>query len=53
MDIIEFYKTHTVDDDFDEKLYQQQHPEIKDFYQPYCQENGIDDKHRLFRMHNK
>jgi hypothetical protein len=48
MDIVEFYKTHKVDDDFDEVFYSEQYPETKDFYQPYCKNNSIDDRLRLF-----
>lgn len=46
--IQEFYKTHRVDDNFDEVLYSEQYPETKDFYQPHCKANGIDEKHRLY-----
>ena len=48
MDIAEFFKTNTVDEDFDEVFYQTNHPETKNFYQPYCKENNIDDKNRLY-----
>lgn len=48
MDINEFYKNNVVDKDFNEVFYQEQHPQVKDFYQPYCTENSIDDKHRLY-----
>lgn len=47
-DIEEFYKTNKVDKDFNEFLYQKDYPETKNFYQPYCKENNIDEKHRLF-----
>lgn len=46
--IEEFYKIHTLDKDFDEIIYQNKYPETKDFYQPHCKDNNIDDKHRLF-----
>jgi len=48
MDIIEFYKTNSVDDDFDEISYQNQRPKTKNFYQPFCELNGITDRARLF-----
>lgn len=48
MDIIEFYKNNKLDINFDEVLYQEQSPETKNFYQPYCRNNNIDDKHRLY-----
>lgn len=47
-DICDFYNNHTVDPDFDELFYQQEYPETKDFYQPFCKENGISDRQRLF-----
>lgn|GEM_PF-7134864 len=37
-----------VDPDFDVVFYQNTYPETHDFYQPYCAENGIDDRQRLF-----
>jgi hypothetical protein len=48
MDILEFYKNNKIDMDFDEHFYAARYPETKDFYQPYCKHNNIDDKHRLF-----
>ncbi len=48
MEINTFYKTNKVDKDFDEVRYQKEFPETKDFYQPYCKNNQIDDKHRLY-----
>lgn len=48
MDINKFYKNNIVEKDFDEVLYQKKYPETKDFYQPYCKNNNIDDKHRLY-----
>jgi hypothetical protein len=47
-DITKFYQMFSIHGDFDEVLYQRQYPELVDFYQPYCKENNIDDKHRLF-----
>jgi hypothetical protein len=46
--IDKFYQDHKVDINFDEIFYQDKYPDTKDFYQPYCRENNIDDKHRLF-----
>lgn len=46
--IEDFYKNHTIASDFDENFYQKKYPETIDFYQPYCRENNIDDRHRLF-----
>jgi len=46
--IDEFYKTNQVPKDFDETLYSATYPETKGFYQPYCEDNGIDEKHRLY-----
>lgn len=46
--IQEFYQKYIVDPDFDEIKYLDQNPDVKDFYQPICQQEGIDDKHRLF-----
>lgn len=37
-----------VDTDFDENFYQNEYPETKNFYQPYCTNHNIDDKYRLF-----
>lgn len=48
MDINEFYKSNKLDTNFNEVLYIQQFPETKNFYQPYCTYNHIDDKHRLY-----
>ena len=46
--IDDFYKTNQVPKDFDETLYSVTYPETKGFYQPYCDDNGIDEKHRLY-----
>jgi lipopolysaccharide biosynthesis protein len=46
--IKEFYQTNNVLEDFDEIFYQKEYPETKDFYQPYCKNNNIDDRHRLY-----
>lgn len=48
MDILSFYKYNKVDPEFDEIYYSEAHPETKDFYQPYCSSNNINNKHRLY-----
>jgi len=47
LDISEFYKINKIDHNFDEILYSQTYPETKDFYQPYCKNNFIDEKHKI------
>ena len=46
--IEEFYEQNNIDTSFDPKFYESIYPETKDFYQPHCQQNNIDDNHRLF-----
>lgn len=48
VEIVDFYKTHHIDDDFDEVFYSKEYPETKNFYKTYCLNNNIDDKHRLY-----
>lgn len=48
MTINEFYAINSVDKQFDEIQYLVNNPQVLDFYQPYCRQNSIDDKHRLF-----
>lgn len=48
LDINEFYKINKLNHSFDEVLYKKTYPETDTFYQPYCQENFIDEKHRLY-----
>ena len=48
LSIVEFYKTNSVEESFDEKFYQNAHPDSKNFYQPFCSDSGIDDRHRLY-----
>jgi hypothetical protein len=48
MNIEEFYTDQTIDIDFDEIFYTKEYPDTINFYQPYCQQSGIDEKHRLF-----
>lgn len=46
--IEEFYKNNQLDYSFDEISYLKEHPDVEGFYQPYCRENAISEKHRLF-----
>lgn len=46
--IEEFYRTNKVKKSFDEEEYLLKNPEVKDFYQPYCKENGFSEKQRLY-----
>jgi len=46
--IEEFYKTNIVPEDFDEDFYRKKHPETINFYQPFCIDNSISEKQRLF-----
>ena len=43
-----FYATHTLIDDFDVDFYTRNYPDTKNFYQPYCRNQNIDDKRRLY-----
>ena len=51
--IEEFYQYNNIDASFDAKFYESIYPNTKDFYQPHCQENNIDDAHRLFYHYKK
>jgi hypothetical protein len=56
LDINEFYKINKINDSFDELLYKKAYPETEVFYQPYCRDNFIDEKHRLYfhyHLYNK
>jgi hypothetical protein len=56
LDINEFYKVNRLNHSFDEILYKQAYPETDSFYQPYCRDNFIDEKHRLYfhyHLYNK
>ena len=56
LDISHFYKQNQINNDFNEILYQATYPDTKDFYQPYCKDNFIDEKHRLYfhyHLYNK
>jgi hypothetical protein len=46
--IEEFYQKNKLDNSFNEEQYLLLYPETKDFYQPYCKQNNIDDKQRLY-----
>ena len=43
-----FYQNNNVDSNFDEVLHKKAYPETENFYQPYCRDNFIDEKHRLY-----
>jgi len=47
-DIIEFYKYNYIDPNFDHNFYAKLYPDTKDYYQPFCEQYGIGDAHRLF-----
>lgn len=47
-DIVSFYKEYRVDDDFDAEFYNSEYPTTYKFYQPFCRENNISDRERLF-----
>jgi translation initiation factor 2 beta subunit (eIF-2beta)/eIF-5 len=46
--IEEFYQENTVCLNFNKDFYSYRFPDTKDFYQPYCKDQGIDDQHRLY-----
>ncbi len=46
--ILKFYENHTANEDFDEILYLKNHPEVRDFYQPFCSKHSISDRDRLY-----
>jgi len=48
MDIIEFYKKYKVDENFNEVFYEQQCPNVVDFYEPYASEMGLTKKEKYF-----
>lgn len=43
-----FYATHTLINNFDTDFYAHNYKDTKDFYQPYCSENNIEDDYRLY-----
>jgi hypothetical protein len=48
MNIVDFYKLHTIDPDFDYYFYQTQYPETIGYYQPFCLEHNISEEQRLY-----
>jgi hypothetical protein len=48
VDILQFFKDHEVDADFDESFYSQMYPETEGFYQPFCEESNVTERQRLF-----
>jgi hypothetical protein len=48
MEIIEFYEKNLIEKNFDDEFYITQTGDIKSFYQPYCRENSITERQRLF-----
>jgi len=56
MDIHEFLEKNEVHPDFDENFYMERYEGVANFYQPYCNENHITDKERLYyhyKMHGE
>ena len=47
-DIEEFLKENKVPDSFDENFYMERYEKVSSYYEPYCSENGITDKQRLY-----
>lgn len=48
MDIVEFYTHFRLNPSFNEAKYREKYPETEAFYQPFCTENNIPDKYRLY-----
>lgn len=48
MSIEEFYKTNSIDPDFDSEFYENEYRDTIDFYQPHCTQNKITNRARLF-----
>jgi hypothetical protein len=46
--IEDFYKSNVLDFTLDETFYQSEYPETVSFFQPYCRDNKITDKQRLY-----
>ncbi len=46
--IDEFYKKNSIAKEFDEEFYSNEYPEVEDFYQPYCKDNGFTERQRLY-----
>lgn len=48
MDIVEFYQSHEVDEDFDEVYYEEQCPNVISFYEPSASSIGITKRDKYF-----
>jgi len=48
MNIIQFYQHYKVDPNFNYEKYRKKYPETDGFYQPFCFQNNISEKHRLY-----
>ena len=48
MDIHKFLKENDIPTSFDENFYMETYEKVANFYEPYCSENGISDKERLY-----
>ena len=48
MDIIEFYRHYKINPNFKHEKYRKKYPETDSFYQPFCLQNNISDKYRLY-----
>lgn len=48
MDILDFYKQQSVIDDFDDEFYALTYKETERYYQPFCTNNNISDRERLY-----
>ena len=48
IDIEDFYNNNECNQFFDEINYAKLYPESREFYQPYCKQNNISEKQRLY-----
>ena len=48
VDIEDFYNNNECNQFFDELNYAKLYPESREFYQPYCEQNNISEKQRLY-----
>lgn len=46
--ILKFYENHSPSEDFDEIVYLKTHPEVKNFYKPFCLKHDISERKRLY-----
>ena len=58
MDLLEFYKDNSIEIDlgFDENFYQNEYPDLLDYWSPWAKDNGFSEKQRLFHhyyLHGK